>query len=209
MRSLSILLTAIIVAVAAVGCGGSPGRDIASQLAERQENRARSIQLHQRASAADRRGDSEQAAELLSEAVVVDERNAAAWMALGVKQYERDNLFAAAAAFHRAARLEPRRYEPHYNIGIILESAGRFAKAIDEYEAALKLAPGQLEVMENLARCYIREGDNLSEVGRLIDRALTIETRDDWLHWLEQQAAQLSRQNSFAHDRSVTKENNQ
>ncbi|MCK4277112.1 MAG: tetratricopeptide repeat protein [Phycisphaerae bacterium] len=120
-----------------------------------------------------------------------DERNARGWMLLGVIEYENDRLFEAASAFHRASRLEPMRYEPHFNTGAVLEKAGRYEQAIESYEAALKLAPDELAVMENLARCYIRAKTKLSVAKELIAKALPKEARPEWRIWLAEQLHRL------------------
>ena len=136
-------------------------------------------------------GDLDEAHKQLKVSVAESDRNALAWMELGIIEYERDNLFEAAYAFHRASILEPTRYEPHYNMGIILESVGRYQKAIAAYKRALKLAPDQIEVMENLARCYIRTDTDLDEAQTLIGKARPLERRLEWQEWLETQAQRL------------------
>ncbi len=192
MRRNAVLLMFVWLAVLAGGCAtGGPEHDLAAELTRRQVNRERSMELYFSGLEAFEAGKLDRAKEILSEAVAVNDRNTYAWMALGIVQRDLENLFDAAAAFHNASRLEPRRYEPHYNIAVILESVGRYSKAIKEYEAAHRLAPDQLEVMENLARCYLRNNENLGKSKELIDRALISETRPDWRSWLIEQSRRL------------------
>lgn len=158
-----------------------------NELAERQANQAKAGSLYRQASQCQESGDCVRAAALLREAVQLDPRNANAWIALGVAAYEQDQVFEAAAAFDHAGRLVPNQYEPQFNTGIILETAGRYSQAAKSYEAALKLAPDQIEVMENLARCYVRISENLPRAGELIDKALLYERRPTWQAWLLRQ----------------------
>ncbi len=160
---------------------------LAAELAERRAARTQSVALYQEGLEDYQAGDPDKARMHLVDSVEADERNARGWMLLGVIEYENDKLFEAASAFRRAARLEPMRYEPHFNIGAVLEKAGRYEQAIESYETALKLAPDELAVMENLARCYIRTETKLSVAKELIAQALPREARPEWRIWLAEQ----------------------
>ncbi len=165
---------------------------LATQITSRQAAKETSIELYRKGMAAYEAGDFIEAHKCLAKSVSQDDRNVRAWMALGVVEFERDSFFEAAHAFHRVARLAPTRYEPHFNLGIILESVGRHTQAIEAYEKALKLAPHQTEVMENMARCYIRTDQDLDKARGLIDQALLDEHRPRWQQWLERQSLRLS-----------------
>ena len=161
------------------------------QLSRRQELQAESVQAYRKGMEAHRAGDLVGAVDQLRQAVLLDDRNTPAWMALGVACFERDELFEAANAFDRAWVLAPDRYEPVYNLACVLESAGKFAKAIERYEQALKLAPEQPEVLENLARCYIASGE-AEKAKPLIEQALKTELRPEWQVWLQTHSSMLS-----------------
>ena len=165
---------------------------VKSKLADRKAQRARSMELHCQAMEAMDQDNSEAARKYLNEALVEYDDNSHAWMGLGLLEYEAGDLYQAAQAFHRAARLEPLRYEPHFNLGIVLESGGGYSKAIQEYEIALKYAPDQLEVMENLARCYFITGAKLEKAQQLVERALQQELRPEWIQWLQRRSARVS-----------------
>jgi len=92
-----------------------------------------------------------------------------------------------------ASRLAPLRHEPLFNMGTVFESLGRYEQAVRSYEQALELNGGDLQTMENLARCYIRLNTRLEKASELLDRALAMETRPQWRMWLEDQAAMLAR----------------
>ena len=162
------------------------------ELAKRQAAQAQSRRLYERGINAYRASNLELAGEYLEKAIGMDEQNIHAWMVLGIVHFEREKLFEAAHAFHRVSRLEPSRYEPHFNIGTILESVGRYEQAIESYETALKAAPGQLEVMENLARCYLKANQKPDRTRKLIERSLAVEQRPEWRDWLRSQALRLT-----------------
>lgn len=170
----------------------TPRQALSQQLAARHEAGVESVRLYREGMAAYEKEDFQVARKTLEEATSADPHNAHAWMALGVVAWRQDDPFAAVTAFDRAARLEPSRFEPHYNIGSVLESVGRYPQAIEKYELAYRLAPGEVIVIENLARCCIRSRTHLDRVAELIDRALQIETRPQWRQWLERQKYEQS-----------------
>ena len=160
-------------------------------LAERNARRSRSQELHESARKAHQTGDLTAARELIAAAVAEDDGNAHAWMQMGIYLYEQGELYDAAQAFRKASRLKPGRYEPHNNIGMIHESVGHWRRAIREYELAMTLAPDQVEVMENLAGCYLAANMRTDRAKHLINRALESESRPEWVEWLTGQAIRL------------------
>lgn len=189
---------ALLIYLAPCGCGRqSPAAQarklLAENLAARRASRDKSMGLYKRGAAAHEAEDLEKACELLSKAVAVDNRNACAWMELGVVEFKRDRAFHAASAFDRAARLEPTRYEPHLNMGTVLESVGRYKEAINSYETAQRLAPDEIHVMENLARCYVQANTDLQKAKELVHKALLREDRPQWRAWLQAQVVRLNR----------------
>lgn len=167
-------------------------RTYQQDLAARDRAARDSMSLYQQGLDADARGKHDQARDLLRQAVDADEDNASAWMALGGVEFPLENYFEAAQAFHHAARLAPTRYEPHFNLGTVLEAVGHYSDAIKAYEVALSLAPDQLEVMENLARALVRSGREPERAEALVRQALRTEFRPDWREWLLLQASRLS-----------------
>jgi len=75
---------------------------------------------------------------------------------------------------------------------MLYESIGRYEQAAAAYESALERAPGQTELLENLARCYIRGGFQLDRARQLIQEALPKENRPEWREWLERQRLRLA-----------------
>lgn len=172
---------------------------VADEVKSRQQKHERSKDLYDEGLVAYRASNFERAHKKLRRAVAEDDRHGSAWLALGVVEYQQSRHFAAAEAFDRAARLLPTRFEPRFNLGTVFESVGRYAKAIDHYQAALKLTPDNVEVMENLARCYIKTNQNLEDAKELLDRALASEHRPKWRRWIQENSLKLSRHGRESH----------
>ena len=58
----------------------------------------------------------------------------------------------AVALWTQAAAADPSSAAVHNNLAVAFERLGRFAEARAEYEAALKLAPGNARIRENFRR---------------------------------------------------------
>ena len=199
---------ALCSCLAVTGCVSGPARDLArakrefaEQIASRRENKRTSMNLYRQAMLSEQAGDSSQAVRLLEQAVKADDTNAYAWMALGEAAYRQERMYDAARAFDKAAKLEPDRWEPHYNSGIVLEEAGLFEEAIQEYRMALDLSPSRLEVMENLARVYVRT-NNREAAEPLLRRAVAQEGRPQWRRWLKSQLQLTGGRTSLGADQS-------
>ena len=202
MKPTSLLcLCACLCAAGLLGCD-NPHKKAAlvvnKELSKLQENSRHSAELYRQALAARDANNAAGARKLLQDAVEIDNRNARAWMTLGILLYEKDDLARAAQAFDSAAKAEPHRYEPHYNLGIVLEAAGRYERAIEEYEMALTLCADQNEVRENLARCLIKNRAQPQNAKRLIEQALRVETRPEWVSWLNSQLRTLTQENEVS-----------
>jgi Flp pilus assembly protein TadD len=173
-------------------------------LAARARAGGESTTLYQQGLDADAQGKPEAARELFQRAVGADEDNAYAWMALGGVEFRLEHYYEAAEAFHHAARLAPTRYEPHFNLGMVLEAVGHYSDAVKAYEVALSLAPDELEVIENLARALIRSGREPERAEALVRQALRMEFRPDWREWLLLQASRLGQTTRPAAPRAST-----
>ena len=106
--------------------------------------------------------------------------------------YLRERSYASAAqTFRDASRYEPGAYQPHYNLGSLLQEVGRWQEATVEYEAALIRNPGHLATVEQLAQCYILLGKQPGPAHELLTQATRIETRPTWVEWLHGQLSIL------------------
>jgi tetratricopeptide (TPR) repeat protein len=194
---LSNLLACISVCLYATACANpqaQAAKALEQELAARRAARTKSMRMYNHATKALNDGDTTNAKKLLNEAIQQDDDNAHAWMTLGRLEYNQGNLQQAAQAFNHASRLAPLQYEPHFNLGSVLESAGLHLRAIREYQIALQYAPDQVETMENLARCYIATKTEPDKTKQLISQALNVELRPEWIHWLKRQQLQLNQQ---------------
>jgi Tfp pilus assembly protein PilF len=86
-----------------------------------------------------------------------------------------------AAAYRRAAALEPGDARLRYNFGVALQDCGRLDDARAEYEAALASDPAAFEPADALALLASRRGDR-AEALRLRERAVAADPRDARRH---------------------------
>lgn len=196
-------LTRFVACTCLVGCliGCESPEENAKRLVRRELKARReavidSMRIYRDGLAAYEASDPERSRELFRESVEINERNVYAWMHLGTVEFELDNVFEAAEAFRSACKLARDRYEPHFNLGSVLQSVGKYSKAIEEYKAALELTPDQPEVLENLARCFLATNQRSDEARRLIERALSLEHRPEWIRWLRSQLQLLGEKDS-------------
>jgi len=91
----------------------------------------------------------------------------AAWMADG---QDAD----AEAAFRRALAIEPRHYQAHHNLGLLLARHGDTRRAIEEWRAALDIRPDAAPVLASLGAALLVEGQPDAAVTSL-QRAVALE----------------------------------
>lgn len=72
---------------------------------------------------------------------------------------EGKNLDKIEALLHRAEARAPGWYEPHYQMGVLYESEGRYTDAIREMQETVKIEPGFAPAHFRLAVLYGRAGD--------------------------------------------------
>src|SRR5579864_3923081 len=68
---------------------------------------------------------------------------------LGLLAAQMGQLSRGADLIHRALNIDPRRSLAHRDLGNVLLQSGKFAKALDSYDRALALGPGQAEILDN------------------------------------------------------------
>ncbi len=72
--------------------------------------------------------------------------------------YEEGEMSLALEALNSALEINPANSAWHFDKGLALDAIHRFEEAIEEYETALELAPGDLEILNSLAVDYTRTG---------------------------------------------------
>lgn len=125
--------------------------------------------------------DAEEAVRLLTRAVELDPGLARAWVELshahgvliGFGVDPDKNRALSAAAAERAVQLDPSDAEAHAVYAILLGDRGEFERAKAEFDTALRLAPGQFEVLT----FYIDWASTFGEPERtaeLVDKAVSL-----------------------------------
>lgn len=203
------MITRCIVHLCLAGClAGCEGpeekarRVVQEELDARREAFLESMKLYREGVEAYKNSDRERARQSFDESVALNRRNVQAWMHLGVVEFELYNLFEAAEAFQRASDLARDRYEPHFNLGSVFESAGKLDEAISEYKKAFELAPRSAEVMENLARCYLATNHDRGETAQLLENALAVEHRPEWIRWVRSQLQLLGERKETSEEKT-------
>jgi len=129
------------------------------------------------------------AATSFQRAIDIDPSNGSAHNNLGLVLYEQRHLAKAAAEFEAAAQLMPQNATPLYNLGMTLEAAGKGFEAVDYYHQAYQLDPRNPIYLGNLVKTRIRLGDNDESVIGQLQELLFIETRPEWINWINDQLA--------------------
>jgi tetratricopeptide (TPR) repeat protein len=132
-----------------------------------------------------KKGNLDKAQELLQRALEASVSYGPAHNTLGSVFYQKHQLYLAAWEFQYAAKLMPQRYEPYNNLGLTFEKANRLEEAIAWYSRAWEVAPQSAEVIGNLARAKIKNGERDDTVTMLLSELLMVDDRPGWLEWAE------------------------
>jgi tetratricopeptide (TPR) repeat protein len=127
------------------------------------------------------------AAEAFEQAIALDRNNGSAHNNLGLAYYHQRKLALAAAEFELASGLLPEDPAPLNNLGMTLEAAGRGVDSLEYYAQAHELAPDKPLYLGNLVRNRIRLGDRDESIVDQLKHLLFIETRPEWVEWIEDQ----------------------
>jgi len=198
-RTAIVVLGAFVsfVLVVAAGCAGTgstredPQKKIARVEREHRQRQQKAQKTYLEGVRALDKGDLSQARTHFTRAIALDPCHGAAHNDLGVVYYKQGRLYDAAVEFDDAAKNTVDRHEPFYNLGTVFEDAGQLRKAAEAYQNALRIAPGEVWVMENLARTYVKLNTNHQESTQLLEDLLLKEEREDWRHWIKTQLYRL------------------
>lgn len=133
------------------------------------------------------KGDCEAAEQKLQKAMIADVSYGPAHNNLGHIYFEQGKLYLAAWEFEYATRLMPEQASPYNNLGLIYEQVGRIPEAIQNYQTALQLSTGNVEIMANLARARIRQGERSPETATLLNELALRDDRQEWREWALEQ----------------------
>jgi len=95
---------------------------------------------------------------LYSSVCQLDPLDAEAWFMLGTLNAQLGAAADAEACFRRAAAIQPRRPEIHYNLAKTLEIQGRDEQALQSYREALRLKPDFAAAYTNMGALYQARG---------------------------------------------------
>lgn len=134
-------------------------------------------------------GKFQAAAEAFEKTISFDYENGSAHNNLGLVYYQQRKLSDAAREFETAAQFLPDDATPWNNLGMTLEAAGRGFESVEYYQHAYDLAPDKPLYLGNLVRTRIRFGEQDESVIEQLRELLFIETRPDWVEWINDQLA--------------------
>ncbi len=164
----------IIAALGVAGCQAPAARAFDRDLAVRLNDQAAAELPHH----------PDKALKLLAEAQAAFPGLPAVHNNIGVAYLEKGCYWEAAVAFRQASAAAPADPQPLYNLGRTFEMVGNWPLAASYYEQALRLSPDKLEIIESLARVYVKLGRPRSEIAPLAQKALRQEMRPEWIAWL-------------------------
>jgi Tfp pilus assembly protein PilF len=129
------------------------------------------------------------AEKLLNEALVADVRYGPAHNSLGMVYYLENKLYLAAWEFEYAAKLMPEHPQPYNNLGLVYERAGKYEDAISYYSMALSRDDGDPEVMGNLVRARLDNGEKGQDLKSMISDLALYHPDPKWQEWARDQVA--------------------
>ncbi|PYV81259.1 MAG: hypothetical protein DMG93_16040 [Acidobacteria bacterium] len=121
----------------------------------------------------------------LEKSVMLDSQNKEAWYFLGRAYYTKSRLSEARQAFQAILKVDPHNARAENNLGLILETEGKPAEAIEAYKKAVEWQQQNSEMSE---QPYVNLGKLLLEQGRTQDAAELLE-----------KAAAIAPNNAFCH----------
>lgn len=133
--------------------------------------------------------DPARAEQLLLEALALDLFFGPAHNNLGVLLLARNDLYGAASEFEWARKLMPGHPDPHVNLAITLERAGRDSEALASYSAALETYPGHLPAIQGLARATLLGRSEDPRLDHWLEEIVTRGTTQEWRNWAVAQRA--------------------
>ena len=132
-----------------------------------------------------------ESAALLEQALRSDPFCGVAYNNLGIAQLRLEKPFEAAHSFQNAARLLPRSSAPRANLGLLLERAGDFESAEENFRAALRDSPDDIQIVGYLARLHARQNRHTPETRSWLQIVAAQENDPAWRSWAQKE---LSRQ---------------
>lgn len=127
-------------------------------------------------------GDDQGAAELFEMLIERYPRVPEPWQYRGFHEYRMSRWNEALASYRRAARLDATRSEPHFRMGLILQTLGAFDEATEALSEAYRLDPDNAVAAARLAR-LLRITGSYGEARAVVDEALARAPDSHELHY--------------------------
>jgi tetratricopeptide (TPR) repeat protein len=131
--------------------------------------------------------DPAEARRLFEQATRADPLYGPAYHNLGVSYLNDADYYHAAIAFDQARKLMPANPVPRIDLGVVYEKGGQLEKALEQYAQALQMAPTNIEALQALTRCQVRQGQANTEIQDRLKRISTDGTSEDWRSWARQE----------------------
>ena len=125
--------------------------------------------------------------QLLNDALVADVTYGPAHNTLGTLYYMQKKLYLAAWEFEYAAKLMPELAQPYNNLGLVYERVGKYEDAITYYSMALSREPHNSELIGNLVRTRMLDGDRSADLKQLLSDLALNHTQPRWQNWARDQ----------------------
>ncbi len=125
--------------------------------------------------------------QLLNDALVADVTYGPAHNSLGTLYYMQKKLYLAAWEFEYAAKLMPELAQPYNNLGLVYERVGKYEDAITYYSMALSREPHNSELIGNLVRTRMLDGDRSADLKQLLSDLALNHTQPHWQNWARDQ----------------------
>ena len=185
--ALSSLRALVVLSWLVVGCGGAahaPARPetrvaLPEEAAPVRDKPAASA-LVREAEALLAKGDPASAKLKLLRAIEEDEKDARAYLTLGLAEEALENVAAAEQAYRQAIEADASLAEAYNNLGLILRDAGRDDEALAALAKAVELDPRLASAHANLAMAY-EEAGRIEEARAAYERAVKLAPDDAML----------------------------
>lgn len=169
---------AISLALLLAGCQTVPNRDAPGLRDPRQALALNEQALQQ--IAAEQLDD---AAEALRAALAADPYCGPAHCNLGIVLLRQGQFYEAGWQLRYACQLMPKASQPRASLGMLYELVGRYGDAEEELRKALEQAPGDIEIMGQLARVHVRQGKHTDETWAWLQTVATQDDDHEWRRW--------------------------
>jgi Tfp pilus assembly protein PilF len=136
----------------------------------------------------------EKAEAMLREALTLDLFFGPAHNNLGVIFLGQHKLYEAAHEFEWARKLMPGQADPRVNLALTLEQAGRIGEAMDNYRAALEVAPEDIGAIQGIASLAVRSSLKEPALDRWLDVIALRGESEDWRTWARARASARGRE---------------